>query len=158
MQAEIRRAVAPWIVDLYAHRPRIARGTAYWSITPLALEEERSEGPVPVGFEEDAEYLGGVWRRLADATLAVPGTVRHVHDGDAFRYVTLLFLLRRRDLSLISVWHPSFLTLLMAALQRFWDSLLHDIEKTRSPPIRPRPSASWRPRSASSSPAPISTT
>lgn len=139
LQAEIRRAVAPWIVDLYAHRPRITRGTAYWSITPLALEEERREGPVPVGFEEDAEYLGGVWRRLADATLAVPGTVRHVRDSDAFRYVTLLFLLRRRDLSLISVWHPSFLTLLMAALPRFWDSLLRDVERGGLTPPGPIP-------------------
>jgi hypothetical protein len=129
LQREIRRAVAPWIVDLYAHRPRIARGTAYWSITPLALEEERSTGPVPVGFEEDSEYLGGFWSRLADATLAVPGAVRHIRDPDAFRYVTLLFLLRRRDLSLISVWHPSFLTLLIGALPRFWNSLLRDIER-----------------------------
>lgn len=64
LQSEIRRAVAPWIVDLYAHRPRIARGTAYWSITPLALEEERREGPVPVGFEEDPniwEESGAGW-------------------------------------------------------------------------------------------------
>jgi len=122
--------VAPWIGDLYARRPRLARGTAYWSITPLALEEESTGGPVPVGFEEDAEYLGGgFWRRLVDATLAVPGAVRYVRDPDAFRYVTLLFLLRRRDLSLISVWHPSFLTLLMDALPGFWDSLLRDVER-----------------------------
>lgn len=129
VQREIRRAVTPWIVDLYARRPRLAQGTAYWSITPLALEEERSTGPVRVGFEEDAEYLGGFWSRLVDATLAVPGIVRHVRDMDAFRYITLLFLLRRRDLSLISVWHPSFLTLLVGALPRFWDDLLQDIER-----------------------------
>lgn len=135
LQREIRRAVAPWIVDLYARRPRIARGTAYWSITPLALEEEHTTGPVPVGFEEDAEYLGGFWSRLADATLAVPGAVRHIRDPDVFRYVTLLFLLRRRDLSLISVWHPSFLNLLIGALPGFWNSLLRDIERGTLTPL-----------------------
>jgi len=140
LQREIRRAVAPWIVDLHAHRPRLARGTAYWSITPLAVEEEKTGGPVPVGFEEDSEYLGGFWRRLVDATLAVPGAVRHVRDPDAFRYVTLLFLLRRRDLTLISVWHPSFLTLLIDALPGFWDSLLRDIERgTPAQRLAPRP-------------------
>ena len=128
LQREIRRAVAPWIVDLYARRPRLIRGTAYWSITPLALEEERTAGPVPVGFEEDAEYLGGFWSRLVDATLAVPGAVRHIRDLETFRYATLLYLLRRRDLSVISVWHPSFLTLLIGALPGFWDRLLHEIE------------------------------
>jgi hypothetical protein len=129
LQREIRRAVAPWIVDLYAHRPRLISGTAYWSITPLALEEEQTTGPVRVGFEDDTEYLGGFWSRLVDATLAVPGAVRHIRSMEAFRYTTLLFLLRRRDLSLISVWHPSFLTLLVGALPGFWESLLHDIER-----------------------------
>jgi hypothetical protein len=139
LQREIRRAVAPWIVDLYARRPRLVRGTAYWSITPLALDEERPTGPVRVGFEEDSDYLGGFWSRLVDATLAVPGAVRHVRDLEAFRYVTLLFLLRRRDLSLISVWHPSFLTLLAGALPGFWDRLLHDIARGGLTPPAPIP-------------------
>jgi len=129
LQREIRRAVAPWIVDLYARRPRLISGTAYWSITPLALEEEQTTRPVRVGFEEDTEYLGGFWSRLVDATLAVPGSVRHIRSMEAFRYTTLLFLLRRRDLSLISVWHPSFLTLLLGVLPDFWKSLLRDIER-----------------------------
>lgn len=115
LQKEIRRAVAPWIVDLYGHRPRLALGSAYWSITPLALEEEKS-GPVRVGFEEDSQYLGGIWSRLVDWTLAVPGSVRHLKDPDAFRRATLTHLMRRRDLSVISVWHPSFLLLLLEAL------------------------------------------
>jgi hypothetical protein len=126
MQAEIRRAVAPWIFDLYKDRPRLAMGCAYWSITPIALEEERTEGPVKVGFEEDSEYLGGFWKRLVDSTLAVPGSVRFARDVDSFRFATLRHLLRRRDLTVISVWHPSFLTLLMGALPQFWDELVRD--------------------------------
>jgi hypothetical protein len=125
-QREIRRAVAPWIFDLYSHRPRLAFGSAYWSITPLAMEEERA-GPVRVGFEEDSQYLGGLWGRLVDATLAVPGEVRHLRDPDAFRYATLKYLLMRRDLTLISVWHPSFLLLLLEALPRFWDDLVREV-------------------------------
>jgi hypothetical protein len=118
LQREIRRAVAPWIVDLYGRRPRLALGSAYWSITPLALDEERPTGPVRVGFEKDSQYLGGLWSRLVDATLAVPGSVRHLRDPDAFRQATLEHLLRHRDLTVISVWHPSFLLLLMEALPR----------------------------------------
>jgi hypothetical protein len=130
LQREIRRAVAPWIVDLYGRRPTLAAGTAYWSITPLAMEEERSAGPVRVGFEEDSQYLGGFWGRLVDATLAVPGSVRFLRDPDAFRYATLKYLLRRRDLSLISVWHPSFLLLLIEALPRFWDDLVREVGRS----------------------------
>lgn len=127
MQAEIRRAVAPWVFDLYKNRPRLALGCAYWSISPLQMDEEQG-GVVKVGFEEDAEYLGGFWKRVVDSTLAVPGAVRFLRDVDSFRYATLLFLLRRPDLTLISVWHPSFLTLLMEALPASWDHLVQDVE------------------------------
>jgi hypothetical protein len=57
---------------------------------------------------------------------------------ETFRYTTLLYLLRRRDLALISVWHPSFLTLLMDALPDFWESLLRDIERGTDR-LAPRP-------------------
>lgn len=140
MQSEIRRAVAPWIFDLYKDRPRVALGCAYWSITPVAVGVDETSA-VRIGFEEDAEYLGGFWRRLVDSTLAVPGTVRHIRDVDSFRYVTLLFLLRRSDLCLISVWHPSFLTLLMGALPEFWDRLIADIERGTLNPPSPLPRA-----------------
>ena len=136
MQREIRRAVAPWVFDLYKDRPRLALGSAYWSITPVALEEERGGGPVKVGFAEDSEYLGGFWKRLVDSTLAVPASVRFARDVDSFRFATLRHLLRRRDLTVISVWHPSFLTLLMAALPRFWDALLREIEPGRAAELR----------------------
>ncbi|MEA2602090.1 MAG: hypothetical protein QOF89_3082 [Acidobacteriota bacterium] len=129
MQSEIRRAVAPWIFDLYKDRPRLALGCAYWSISPLEMDEERVDGAVKVGFEEDAEVLGGFWKQLVDSTLAVPGAVRFLRDVDSFRYATLLFLLRREDLTLISVWHPSFLTLLMGALPRFWAELVREVEQ-----------------------------
>ncbi|HEX6903818.1 MAG TPA: GH3 auxin-responsive promoter family protein [Thermoanaerobaculia bacterium] len=136
MQREIRRAVAPWVFDLYKDRPGLALGCAYWSITPVALDEERVGGPVKVGFEEDSEYLGGFWKRLVDSTLAVPGSVRFARDVETFRFLTLLHLLRRRDLTLISVWHPSFLMLLMEALPLLWERLLGEMNPKRAAELR----------------------
>lgn len=137
MQREIRRAaVAPWVFDLYKDRPHLALGCSYWSITPAALEEERADGPVKVGFEEDSEYLGGLWKRLVDSTLAVPGSVRFARDVETFRFLTLLHLLRRRDLTLISVWHPSFLMLLVGTLPVLWERLLGEIHPKRAAELR----------------------
>ncbi|HSL20128.1 MAG TPA: GH3 auxin-responsive promoter family protein [Vicinamibacterales bacterium] len=129
LQREFRCAIAPWVVDLSRSHPAIVGGCAYWSITPFAAEPEVDAGAVRVGFDEDSEYLGAAWRRLANATLAVPGAVRLVRDIEAFRYLTLLFLLRRPDLTLVSVWHPSFLTLLLRALPTHWRSLVEDVRK-----------------------------
>jgi hypothetical protein len=118
LQREFDRAIAPWIVDLFREDPQLACGCAYWSITPLASQpQRRSKAGPPIGFEEDSAYLGGVRKRLVDAVMAVPADVRHIADGTAFRKATLAHLLRRRDLRLISVWHPSFLELLLDALE-----------------------------------------
>jgi GH3 auxin-responsive promoter len=137
LQKEFRRAVAPWLVDLYRRHPSLVSGCSYWSITPVAQEHAAVPGRPPVGFEEDSAYLGAAWKHLVDATLAVPGAVRWVHDIESFRYVTLLFLLHRRDLSLISVWHPSFLTLLLDALAPHWPSLIDDVRDGTIRPPKP---------------------
>src|SRR5581483_2585239 len=100
--------------DLYRRRPAVAAGRAYWSVTPALPADDDSA--VPVGFDDDAAYLGGARRRLVAAVLAAPSEVRLIADAEAFRYVTLLCLLRQPELRLISVWHPSYLSLLLDAL------------------------------------------
>ena len=127
LQAEMRRAVAPWVFDLAKHQPTILRGSAYWSISPALRVEGAEASRVPVGFDTDSAYLGGLFKHLVDATLAVPAHVAHIKDIDQFRRATLLYLLRATDLRLISVWHPSFLTLLWSFLEENWGTLLDDL-------------------------------
>ncbi len=125
LRAEMQRAIGPWVVDLM-RRGELRRGRAYWSISP-ALKEEPSD--VPVGFEDDSDYAGPWLKHAVDATLAVPARVRHLEDVEAFRYATLFFLLRARDLALVSVWHPSFLTLLLDEIPRHWEELVDDVRR-----------------------------
>jgi hypothetical protein len=127
LRAEFQRALAPWIVDLYSHEPRLLFGQAYWSVTPVTRRNERSSGGIPIGFEEDSEYFGRIQRHLIQSVLAVPPMIRLIEDVEAFRYVTLLFLLRRRSLALISIWNPTFLILLVERLSDWWSSLTDDI-------------------------------
>jgi len=129
LQTEIRRAVAPWIDDLFSRHPRLLLGPAYWSISPSLDSPRASESVVPVGFDEDAAYLGGAARRVAQATFAVPGEVRRARDVETFRTATLLYLLRARELRLVSAWHPSFLSLLLAPLFERWDELLEHLRR-----------------------------
>lgn len=126
LRDEFRRAIAPWVSDLFARDPELLCGPSYWSISP-ALQEAREEGAVPVGFDDDSEYLGRGARALVAKSLAVPPAVRSVADVDRFRMVTLLFLLRARALRLVSVWHPSFLVLLLRFMAERWDELLRHL-------------------------------
>jgi hypothetical protein len=129
VKAEFQRGLAPWIYNLYSHIPDLQRGPAYWSITPLTGGKRFTPGGIPIGFESDSAYLGPLGRWLLESVLAVPNTVKSISDINDFRYVTLLHLLRQRELRLISVWNPTFLTLLLESLKQCWEALLRDIER-----------------------------
>jgi GH3 auxin-responsive promoter len=126
-QNEINAAVGPWMADLWREHPSVPFGPAYWSISPAIRLSSNEESAVPIGFDDDSAYLGGLKQHLAEATFAVPSVLRRVSDVECSRYLTLLCLLREPDLRLISVWHPSFLALLLAALPIWWEELLHDL-------------------------------
>jgi len=64
--------------------------------------------------------------------MSVPPCVGCAKSLDAFRYQTLLHLIRCRELRLISVWHPSFLTLLLDALPTLWERLLNEVSEGNS--------------------------
>lgn len=123
LHAEFQRGILPWVGALFRETPELRRGPAYWSVSP-SIPESDAEGTVPIGFEDDAYYLSAAMRRLVRQVQAVPPGVRQISDIETFRLVTLLFLLRARQLRLISVWHPSFLALLCRAMTEHFERLL----------------------------------
>jgi GH3 auxin-responsive promoter len=127
LRREFQRAVGAWIFDLYAHNPTLVYGTAYWAITPVAREPEVTTGGLRVGFENDTEYLGAAERFLLRKILAVPEEVARIPELDTALYVTLRFLLQSSSLRFISVWAPSFLTILLERLQNNAEQLLADL-------------------------------
>jgi hypothetical protein len=140
LKADFQRAITPWIVNLFSHRPGLLVGQAYWSVSPVTRQNERTPAGLPIGFEEDSEYLSGWQRHLLHSVLAVPPLVRLIDNMVAFRYITLLFLLRSRSLALISVWNPTFLTLLVEPLPDWCNSLCADIATGTLSPPAPLPS------------------
>lgn len=122
---EFAAAVQPWIAWLYLAHPSLFLGRQYWAISPNTPPPLfGNPSAVPVGFADDAEYLGAAGRWLAHTLLAVPGAIRQVADPEAFALLTLLFLIKERGLRLISVWHPTFLTLLLDALPKHLPAVL----------------------------------
>jgi GH3 auxin-responsive promoter len=126
-QREINAAIGPWMVNLCREHTSVPFGPAYWSISPSTPASVDEKSSVPIGFDDDSAYLGGVRQRLAEATFAAPSVLRQVSDIECSRYLTLLCLLREPELRLLSVWHPSFLALLLDALPMWWEELLNDL-------------------------------
>ena len=129
-------AVHPWMLDLVRQRSAIVGGPAYWSISPMAEPVAPDQDPssvVPIGFADDADYLGGNRAWLVRQAMAVPPSIRFINDTDAFWRLTLLALLRKRDLRLISIWHPSFLELIPEAAGPAWHELLDGVRTGGNP-------------------------
>jgi hypothetical protein len=129
LQQEFQRGIRPWIADLFLHDSKLLSGQAYWSVSPAMSVDSRTPGGIPIGFEDDSAYVAGWQRRLLQTVMAVPSAVRLISNMDDFRYVTLLFLLRSRNLKLISVWNPTFLSLILERLPEWSDELVCDIER-----------------------------
>ncbi|MCB1190316.1 MAG: GH3 auxin-responsive promoter family protein [Leptospiraceae bacterium] len=129
LKQEFQNGIAPWIYDLYSKRPSLLYGKSYWSITPIIQNSLDIKSKIPIGFEEDGEYLGKFQKFIVDKIFAAPKILKHVSDIFIFRYITLLFLLKEKNLSLISVWNPSFLILLLEPIYEYKNIIMEDLEK-----------------------------
>jgi GH3 auxin-responsive promoter len=141
LRAEFTAAVDAWLVDLFRRDPALMSGPSYWSISPAVTTRPSISGSViPIGFDHDSQYLGGARQALARCILAVPDVVARIPEVSAFQYVTALFLLRARNLRIVSVWHPSFFDRLLDQVAVNHDRLVYDIEHgtvSVSPPLAP---------------------
>ncbi len=117
-RAEIGCAVAAWMRSLFNHAPRAFAGTAYWSLSPPAMDPVTLTGSrIPVGHARDTEYLDPVSAFLMRSIMAVPESLVSLRDPEAFYRETLLRLLADGGLSFVSVWSPTFLLRLDDALR-----------------------------------------
>jgi GH3 auxin-responsive promoter len=105
------RAVQAWLEDLLLHRPGIMSGRCYWSISPAARAPERTRSGTPIGLDSDAAYFGQTLESsLARLLIAPAGGEISI---EAWRAATVAALSAAPDLTLISVWSPTFLLQLL---------------------------------------------
>ncbi len=136
LRAEFSAATGAWLHDLHARRPALRGTRSYWSVSPATRAAQRTAGGLPIGFDDDTEYFGPLERLALRRLLAVPPEVARLPDVTAWRRRTCRELLAADDLGLISVWSPSFLTLLMQAIADDWDALLADLPPARRRALR----------------------
>ena len=102
------------------------RSKAYWSISP-ALDRPKRYHQMKVGFENDYEYLGALGRLAYARVAVIDPSLTVERDIETFRKKTLLALLQTPNLGMISVWHPTFLGLLLDAFKTQVDSILESL-------------------------------
>lgn len=101
-KAELWKASSPWIHDLYLRHPEIKNGTHYWSLSWLP-EELRSHQS-----SNDLDFFIGIERYLLKQTMTLDERSAHLPSLKESMRESLISLIEK-DVSLISVWSPTFL-------------------------------------------------
>ena len=130
---EMAQAFLPWLADLYA-QPGVDCGCSYWSLSPLGSPAAPTSGGIAVGADDDTSWFPAFLQPLLARLLAAPSWLARLSDVDVCRYVTLRLLLEREDLTLISVWSPTFFTLLLQTFHTERERLLDDLATGRCRP------------------------
>ena len=116
-----RAGVLPWLAYLLQRFPRIAEGVAYVAASPVLRAPQTLACGLPLGLPSDAAYLGAdLLEPLSRVITVPPASV----DLAQWRVTTLAHLAAREDLTLISIWSPSFLLELLDALPVEADAVL----------------------------------
>lgn len=131
LQSEFQRGIRPWLCDLYTNIPGLCSGKSYWSITPVTAGKTYTSAGIPIGFEEDAAYFGVFEQLLMRGIFAVDSSVKFTHSTEQFYHDTAVQLLRCPRLTLISVWNPTFLTILCRYIKDNAPSLLRELPECR---------------------------
>ncbi len=126
-----QKGIDPWIFNLFKEHPSLLTGKAYWSVTPVGDRVKYTQSGIPIGFEDERSYFSPVTRWVLDSIMVAPSCLAEIEDMDTFFYVTLRVLLQEKDLAWISIWNPSFLSLLLDRLDENFESLVSDLEQGR---------------------------
>ncbi len=99
---EINRAAMAWIGDVYHQFPRIKNGTHYWSLSWLPNDLRG------LTTTDDVELFPWWHRWFIRPTMAVDPRIAKVANPEAAWWATLVCLASKKDLTLVSVWSPTF--------------------------------------------------
>lgn len=122
-----RRAILPWLDDLLCAWPGIRGGKMFWPVSPVGRESPYGPPGGGPGYADDAAYFGPVLGPLLHEVSAIPVELSDIRRMQAWRYLVLRFLLASENLSMISVWSPTFLICLAEGLLEQGPELVRDL-------------------------------
>ncbi|KPA13200.1 GH3 auxin-responsive promoter family protein [Candidatus Magnetomorum sp. HK-1] len=102
---EFDQAISPWIYDIVQTEKKVLKGKHYWSLSwlPTHLRDQ-----VNINANDDLALLP-LWKRIfMSQTMAIPQKLSLAPSSESAILGTIAYLVSHADLSLISVWSPTF--------------------------------------------------
>jgi hypothetical protein len=102
---EFDLAASPWLYQIAKQDRRVLKGKHFWSLSWLPTHLRNSENQ---NANDDLALLPW-WKRLfMGATMAVPQKTSLAPTSESALIASIVYLASHEDLSLISVWSPTF--------------------------------------------------
>jgi hypothetical protein len=102
---ELDNAISPMLVDVFRSNPGIFYGKHYWSLSWIPTHLRTRLSP---DSNDDMKLLPWWKRFFIGLTMAVPTEISFAATSEGSMVSSLAYLLACKDLSLISVWSPTF--------------------------------------------------
>lgn len=115
--SELNGAAAVWLGDIYQQFPSTTTGSHYWSLSWLPTELRQNAN------SDDSELFPWYQKIILKKVMAVNPKIALLPDSQMAWWATLLSLAGKKDLSLISVWSPTYLIRLIEDLRANWDEI-----------------------------------
>lgn len=123
--AELDAAISPWACDMYRAAPGVRRGRHYWSLswlpTHLRAITDRN-------VNDDRALLSWEKRLFSALGSPVPNDVAYAETSEDSAFATLSHLCAAYDLSMMSVWSPTFALNLFEQLAEHRDAVATVLE------------------------------
>ncbi len=120
-----------WAYDVLAHGPTLRTGSIYFSVSPALCEETQTKQGIPIGMEDDADYLSPRLQSLLRPFFVADPRHKRLRRAADFKRALALTLISASDLEIISVWSPSFLTVCLDYIRDNTAALLADLQAGR---------------------------
>lgn len=113
-----QKALHPWLLDIVNNWPAVSTGKMYWSISPAQCRAGNNIKADLLGSGDDSVYFGDTLAEPIAAVMLGSRELSRLSNFDEWRSQTLAALLGANDLTMISIWSPTFLLELLAYLKK----------------------------------------
>ena len=117
LQKSFSRMFGLWAHDVLENGPDLHSAKLFFSISPFFGEPEMTEAGTQVGLDDDSDYVSGWMNWFLKPFLAVPPSLSSLKDPEVFKRELVRALTKARELEVISVWNPSFLTMIVSYMR-----------------------------------------
>jgi len=119
---EINRAASAWLYDTFSQYPDVLKGKHYWSLSwvPPELRETHNSN--------DVELFPFWQRSFLSKIMAVPNEVKSAKTQEACWFASLAYIVSTNDLSLISIWSPTFLIQMVKDIYHYRDEISNSLK------------------------------